>query len=82
LRFVPVPAPSTEELKRLVWRIAERIGRALERSGLITRDIENAYLAFDPGEEAPIDSLLGASITYRIATGRRTGNAHSRGCSA
>jgi hypothetical protein len=57
----------------LVQQIAERIGRSLERSGLITRDIENAYLAFDPGEEAPINALLGASITYRIATGPREG---------
>jgi len=73
LRFVPVPAPSTEELKRLVQRIAERIGRSLERAGLITRDIDNAYLAFDPGEEAPIHGLLGSSITYRIATGPREG---------
>jgi len=73
LRFVPVPAPSTEELKRLVQRIAARIGRSLERSGLITRDIENAYLAFDPSEEAPIHGLLGSSITYRIATGPREG---------
>jgi hypothetical protein len=73
LRFVAVPAPSTVELKRLVQRIAQRIGRALERSGLITRDIENAYLAFDPGDEAPINALLGASITYRIATGPREG---------
>lgn len=73
LRFVPVPAPSAEELEALVWTIAERIGRSLERSGLITRDIENAYLAFDPGEEAPINRLLGHSITYRIATGPREG---------
>jgi len=73
LRFVPVPAPSAGELDRLVRRIAERIGRSLERSGLITRDIENAYLAFAPGEEAPINALLGASITYRIATGPREG---------
>jgi hypothetical protein len=73
LRFVPLPAPSSEELQALVQRIAERIGRSLERSGLITRDIENAYLAFDPTEEAPINSLLGASITYRIATGPREG---------
>jgi hypothetical protein len=56
-----------------VQRIAERIGRSLERSGPITRDIENAYLAFDPAEEAPINGLLGASITYRIATGPREG---------
>jgi Putative transposase/Transposase zinc-binding domain len=73
LRFVPVSAPSSAELRAVVQRIAERIGRSLERSGLITRDIENAYLAFDPGEEAPINSLLGASITYRIATGPREG---------
>jgi len=70
---VPVPAQSTAGLKRLVQRIAERIGRSLERPGLITRAIENAYLAFDPGEEAPIDALLGHSITYRIATGPREG---------
>jgi hypothetical protein len=56
-----------------VQRIAERIGRSLERSGLITRDIENAYLAFDPGKEASINGLLGASITYRIAAGPREG---------
>jgi hypothetical protein len=42
LRFVPVPAPTSAELNRLVQRIAERIGRSLERSGLIARDIENA----------------------------------------
>jgi Putative transposase len=73
LRFVPVPPPDPTELNALVQRIAERIGRSLERSGLITRDIENAYLTFDPGEEAPINGLLGASITYRIATGPREG---------
>jgi hypothetical protein len=71
LRFVPVRAPSSAELQELVQRIAEQIGRSLERSGLITRDIENAYLTFDPAGEAPINSLLGASITYRIATGPR-----------
>ena len=73
LRFVPVPASSSGELQGLVQRIAERIGRSLERSGLITRDIENAYLTFDPGEEPPTNSLLGASITNRIATGPREG---------
>lgn len=63
LVFVPVPSPSTEELKGLVQRIAERIGRSLERSGLIEWAIDNAYLAFDPSEEAPIHGLLGSSIT-------------------
>jgi Putative transposase len=71
--FVPTAALSAEELAVLVQRIAERIGRSLERAGLITRDIENAYLAFDPSEEAPLYTLLGHSITYRIATGPREG---------
>ena len=65
LRFVAVPAPSTEELKGLVQRIAERIGRSLERCGLITRDIDNAYLAFDPAEVAPNHGLLGPSNETR-----------------
>lgn len=73
LRFVPVPAPDADELQQLVQRIAERIGRSLERSELITRDIEHAYLAFDPGEEPPLHGLMGHSITYRIATGPREG---------
>jgi hypothetical protein len=42
VRFVPVAAPDPEELRALVRTIAERLGRSLERSGLITRDIENA----------------------------------------
>jgi hypothetical protein len=73
LRFVSVPSPDTAELNELVQRIAARIGRSLERSGLITRDVENTYLAFDPDQEAPMHGLLGASITYRIATGPREG---------
>lgn len=72
IRFVPVPAPSVDQLAMLVRTIAERIGRSLERAGLLTRDMENAYLAFDPSEEAPINTLLGHSITYRIATERLT----------
>jgi len=73
LVFVLLPPPTAGELQRLVQQIAERIGRSLERAGLITRDIENAYLAFDPAEEPPVHGLLGASITYRIATGPREG---------
>jgi hypothetical protein len=46
---------------------------ARERAGLVTHDIDNTYLAFDPGEEPPIHALLGSSITYRIATGPREG---------
>jgi hypothetical protein len=61
------------DLRCAAARRDEQRAFACRVSGLITRDIESAYLAFDPGEEAPIDGLLGASITYRIATGPREG---------
>ena len=52
--------------------IAGRIGRALERRGLVERDLENAWLATDT-QAGPLDDLLGHSITYRIAVGPRAG---------
>jgi hypothetical protein len=87
LRLVPLPAPSAEELQGLVQRIAERIGRSLERAGLITRDIENAYLdlAFDPSEEAPINSGKRSAAEVcsgrRSRTGSRRARARGRRCS-
>jgi hypothetical protein len=71
--FRPVEPPSSAELQTLLERIACRIGETLERQGLITRDEENAYLAFDPADSVPMHDLLGHSITYRIATGPRQG---------
>lgn len=61
------------ELQALVQCIAERIGRMLEKRGLIGRDCENAWLSSDPGQAAPLDDLVGHSITYRIAVGPRAG---------
>lgn len=70
--FRPVAAPESSDLQELVERIAARIGRALERRGLVERDLENAWLAADT-EAGPLDDLLGHSITYRIAVGPRAG---------
>jgi len=70
--FRQVPQPGPQDLQILVEHIAERIGRALEKEGLIERDTENAWLAED-GEGGPLDDLLGHSITYRIAVGPRAG---------
>jgi hypothetical protein len=66
--------PSPQELETLIARIAERIGRALEREGLLARDCENSFLTFDPAAGGPMDDLLGHSITYRVAVGPRTGH--------
>jgi len=59
-------------LQLLVQQIAERIGRLLEKRGLVERDMENAWLTTE-GAGGPLDDLIGHSITYRIAVGPRTG---------
>ncbi len=56
--FRHVPRPTRAELQVLVQQIAERIGRLLERRGIVERDIENAWLAGD-GEPGPLDDLIG-----------------------
>ena len=72
LVFRRVPEPGTKELQEILERIAERIGKALERRGLVERDIDKAWLALDP-QGGPMDDLLGHAITYRIAVGPRAG---------
>jgi hypothetical protein len=72
-RFRSVPSPTSAELTALLERIVERVGRHLERRGLLERDEEQAWLSEDGGEASPLDGLLGASITYRIAVGPQRG---------
>jgi len=71
--FRRIGAPSANELGTLVGRIAERIGRALERTGCLERDCETSYLALDPASGGPMDDLIGHSIAYRVAMGPRAG---------
>ena len=61
-RFRWVKASTRDEFTQLVHTIAQRVARFLERQGLLERDGENSYLASDPGEEDPMDQLLGHSI--------------------
>jgi hypothetical protein len=84
-RFRWVSSPATQELTQLSQTIARRVGRYLERQGLLERDAddcmdaggrapqgavaENSYLTSDAVTGGPIDQLLGHSITYRIAVG-------------
>jgi hypothetical protein len=53
--------------------LAERIGRALERQGLLARDGESSYLELGPDAGGPLDDLLAHSITYRVAVGPLAG---------
>jgi hypothetical protein len=62
------------ELQILVQRISERIGRHLERKGLLVRDVQSSHLAFDPDDEdRALTELRGHSIAYRIAIGPHPG---------
>ncbi len=73
VRYRWVKAPTTEELTQLAHTIAHRVGRYLERQGLLERDAENSYLAWDAVDEDAMTPLLGHSITYRIAVGPQAG---------
>jgi hypothetical protein len=72
-RFRWVKAPTSADLNHLTHTIARRVGRFLERQGLLERDAENSYLSGDAGEGGPLDQLLGHSITYRVAVGPHAG---------
>jgi hypothetical protein len=73
LRFHPTKAPTAAELSELARTLALRIGRCLERQGLLERDAENSYLVGDEIDAGPLAQLQGASITYRVAIGPQQG---------
>lgn len=73
VRFVPVSAPTSSELQWLVERIGHRIGRHLERRGLLVRDAQKAYLDWDGEQASALDDLAGHSITYTVAVGPHQG---------
>lgn len=73
-RFHRVKAPDRAELEVLVRRISERVGRCLERLGLLVRDAESAWLNLEsPADDDAMTHLVGSSVTYRIAVGPQQG---------
>ena len=74
--FRRAKAPTSNELTKLTHTIARRVGRYLERQGLLERDTGNIFLtqeAVDASDEDPTNQLLGSSVTYRIAVGPQQG---------
>ena len=63
--FRRIAPPREAVLQALVERLAERIGRALERQGVLVRETDSSFLAFDPATGGPMADLIGHSITYR-----------------
>ena len=81
LTFRWVKAPTSGE-PAVAARIAGRVGRFLERQGLLEREAESASLSELALDEAPMQGLLAHSITYRIALGPRAGGARCSRCRA
>ncbi len=73
LVFRAARSPSAGALQALVQRLAEGIGRLLEKRGLIERDAESAWLSGELEPAGALDELLGHCITWRIAVGPRAG---------
>jgi hypothetical protein len=73
-RFQRVRAPDKSELEDLVQLISQRVGRCLERQGLLEQDAEQAWLELDPTDDTDaMPHLLGSSVYYRIAVGPQQG---------
>lgn len=71
--FRSAKAPTSQELTQLAHTLAHRVGRFLERQGLLEWEAGNSELAGEAVDEDPLNPLLGFSITYRIAIGSQTG---------
>lgn len=73
-RFQRVRAPDKSELEDLVQSISQRVGRCLERLGLLEQDAESAWLELDPADDTDaMPQILGSSVSYRIAVARSRG---------
>ncbi len=73
-RFRRVRAPDKGELEDLVQLISRRVGRCLERQGLLEQDAESAWLELDPAEDTDaMPQILSSSVSYRIAVGPQQG---------
>ena len=73
-RFRRVRAPDKNELQDMVHLISQRVGRCLERQGLLEQDTESAWLDLDPADETDaMPQIMGSSVAYRIAVGPQQG---------
>jgi len=73
LHFRWVREPTSAQLTQLAHTIARRVGRLLEREGLLERDTEQLDLGEALDTDDPMPDLAGHSITYRIAVGPHRG---------
>lgn len=73
LAFRRAAPPCAAEPHALDQQLARRVGRSLERQGLLVRDAESDILDCGPEPTGAMDDLVGYSITYRVVVDPRTG---------
>jgi hypothetical protein len=71
--FWPVKPPMPLDLDEITHKIAKRVSQYLERAGYLYRDSESEYLDLLAEEEDAMHSIIGASVTYRLAFGLNAG---------
>ncbi|MDA0843486.1 MAG: transposase [Bacteroidetes bacterium] len=72
LKFLQSKPPTKEDIQKITIRIAQRVAKALERTGHLVRDDEQGH--YLPEQEVDLlGDMQSHSITYRIATGPKKG---------
>lgn len=71
--FHLVKSPTPQDIEKVAQNIAERVSRYLEKAGYLIRDAESEYLDLYTDEEDAMLSIVGASISYRLAFGPNAG---------
>ena len=71
--FYPLKPPTATDLDAITHKIAQRVSSYLEKAGYIERDVQSAYLNLQTDAEDAMASIVGASISYRLAFGPNAG---------
>ena len=71
--FHPLKGPTPGDLDSITHQIAQRVARYLEKAGYLVRDAESAYLDLQTDAEDAMATIVGASISYRLAFGPHAG---------
>ncbi len=71
--FYPVKPLAKQGFDAITHKIAQRVSRYLEQAGYLVRDAESAYLDLQPDDDDAMATIVGASISYRLAFGPNAG---------
>ena len=71
--FYPVKPLAKQGFDAITHKIAQRVSRYLEQAGYLVRDAESAYLDLQADDDDAMATIVGASISYRLAFGPNAG---------